>query len=77
MSRAVLEYVVPWLIDHPEDVVIEEVEDDEGVVFEITAHPDDVGKLIGKMGRIIRSLRVLARAAGQREGRSVGVEVID
>jgi uncharacterized protein len=39
--------------------------------------PDDMGKIIGKRGRIIRSIRALARAAGQREDRSVMVEVVD
>lgn len=78
MSRALLEYVGPWLLDHPDEMEIEEVEDERGgIVFEIGVHPDDMGKIIGRRGRIIHSLRLLARAAGQREGRSLGVEVVD
>ncbi len=78
VSRAFVEYVSGWLVDHPEDVEIHEVESEpKGVVLELSVHPEDVGKIIGKRGRVIRALRVLAKAAGQREGRSVTVEVVD
>ena len=78
MSRALLEYVTEWLVDHPDEVEIVETEGDRGAtVLEVSVHPEDVGKMIGKRGRIIRSLRALARAAGQREGQTVLVEVVD
>jgi predicted RNA-binding protein YlqC (UPF0109 family) len=78
MSREVIAYVAPWLVDHPEDLAIAEVDgEDNSLILELTVHPDDVGKVIGKRGRIIRSLRTLARAAGQRDERAVSVEVVD
>ena len=78
MSRALLEYVGPWLVDHPEEMSVLEVEGEgDLLILEVSPHPDDVGKVIGRRGRIIRSLRSLARAAGQLEGRSVTVEVVD
>ena len=78
MSREFLEYVTPWLVDHPDEVMITEADGErDEVVYEVTVHPEDMGKIIGKRGRIIRSLRVLARAAGQRDGDSVFVEVVD
>lgn len=78
MSRVLLEYVTEWLVDHPDEVEIAEVEGDRGAtVLEVSVHPEDVGKMIGKRGRIIRSLRALARAAGQREGQTFLVEVVD
>ena len=78
MTRALLEYVGPWLVDRPEAMSIAELEGEgDEVVLEVTVDPDDVGKVIGRQGRIIRSLRTLARAAGQREGRSIAVEVVD
>ena len=78
MTRALVEYVAPWLLDHPDEVEIQELEGEQrAVILEITVHPEDVGKIIGKRGRIIRSLRMLARAAGQRDGRAVVVEVVD
>lgn len=77
MSRELLDYVLPWLIDHPDELQIEEIEnEDDQVVYEISVHPEDVGKIIGKRGRIIRALRTLARASATRE-KSVMVEVMD
>ena len=77
MTRALLDYVGPWLLDHPEDMKVLEVEGDGVIIFEVTVHPDDVGKMIGRRGRIIRSLRALAKAAAHREGRAVTVEIVD
>ncbi|MFN2488355.1 MAG: KH domain-containing protein [Actinomycetota bacterium] len=78
MSRALVEYVAPWLVDHPEELSVLEIEgEDNALVLEISVHPDDIGKIIGKRGRIIRSLRALAKAAGQRDDRPVMVEVVD
>lgn len=78
MTRALVEYLSPWLLDNPEDLEITEVEGDRGArVLELTVHPDDMGKIIGKRGRIIRSIRSLARAAGQTSGETILVEVVD
>jgi predicted RNA-binding protein YlqC (UPF0109 family) len=79
-AKAFLEYTVPWLVDSPDDVQITEIEGEGeggGIVYELTVAPDDMGKVIGKRGRIIRSLRTIARAAGQGDGRPVSVEVVD
>ncbi len=78
MSRALLEYAVPWLVENPDDVEITELEGEQGgLILEVAVHPDDVGKVIGKRGRIIRSLRILAKAAGQRQSTPITVEVVD
>ena len=77
MTRQLIEFVGPWLVDHPDEIEVTEVEDDRGVVIEVSVHPDDMGKIIGKRGRVIRSLRTLAKAAGQRAGENVTVEVVD
>jgi predicted RNA-binding protein YlqC (UPF0109 family) len=77
MTRAVLEYVTGWLVDHPEEVEISEVEGERGLVLEISVNPEDIGKIIGRQGRIIRALRTVARAAAQRDGENVSVEVVD
>ncbi|HET7481250.1 MAG TPA: KH domain-containing protein [Actinomycetota bacterium] len=77
MSRAFLEYLAPWLLDHPDEVEITEAEGERGaLVLEMHVHPDDMGKIIGRRGRIIRSIRTLARAAN-RDGGAVMVEVVD
>jgi predicted RNA-binding protein YlqC (UPF0109 family) len=77
VSREVVEYVTEWLVDYPDEVEVTEVEADGGIVLEVAVHPDDVGKVIGKRGRIIRSLRAIAKASGQRQHQNVSVEVVD
>jgi predicted RNA-binding protein YlqC (UPF0109 family) len=78
VTRALMEYLGPWLLDEPDEMQINETEGDRGaIVLEISVAPEDMGKIIGKRGRIIRSIRALARAAGQRDDRSVMVEVVD
>jgi predicted RNA-binding protein YlqC (UPF0109 family) len=78
MTRELIDYLVPWLVDNPDGVEVAEVEGENGAtVLEISVDPEDMGKIIGKRGRIIRSMRVLARAAGQRDGNTVLVEVVD
>jgi uncharacterized protein len=78
VSRALIEYLGTWLLDHPEELAIQEVEGERGeLIFEVTVNPEDMGKLIGKRGRVIQALRSLVRSAAQREGQTVLVEVVD
>ncbi len=76
-ARAVLAYIVAELVDHPDDVAIEEFEDDQGVVLELRVHAEDVGKVIGKRGRTAKALRALVRAAGALDDEDVTVEIVD
>jgi uncharacterized protein len=76
-ARAALAFVVAQLVDHPDDVVIEEFEDDQGLVLELRVHPEDVGKVIGKRGRTAKALRGLVRAAGALDDADVTVEILD
>ena len=77
MSRRLLEYLGPWLLDHPDELEITEFEGERGAtVLEVKVDPEDMGKIIGKRGRIIRSIRTLARAAQGDDG-PVMVEVVD
>ena len=78
MSRELLEYVVPWLVDNPDAIEINEVDGErDATVLELTVDPEDVGKVIGKRGRIIRALRTLAKASQQEGGNNIMVEVVD
>lgn len=78
MTRPVVEYITSWLVDSPEAVVIEELEGERGeLILEVSVHPEDMGKIIGKRGRIIRAVRSIAKAAGQKQGEQVAVEVVD
>ncbi len=76
--KEVLEYIARHLVDDPEAVEVEEFEDDEGtVIIELSVAPDDMGKVIGKRGRIARALRQVIRAAGSREGLRTHVDIVD
>ena len=76
-ARAALAFIVAQLVDHPDSIEIEEVEDDQGVVLELRVHPEDVGKVIGKRGRTAKALRGLVHAAGALDDEDVTVEIID
>lgn len=78
MTTEVLEYIARNLVDHPDDVSITEVEEDDGeVVLELRVHPDDMGKIIGKRGRTAKAIRTMVKAAATREGANATVEIVE
>ena len=72
-----LAFLARELVDDPEAVRVEEEERDGARVLVLHVAPDDVGKVIGRQGRIARALRTLVRASAVREGRRVLVEIAD
>jgi uncharacterized protein len=72
-----LAYLARELVDDPEAVRVEQEERDGALVLVLHVAPDDVGKVIGRQGRIARALRTLIRASAVREGRRVFVEIAD
>ncbi len=76
-SRETLEFVVSYLVDHPNDIRVEEEDSGRTVVYDLFVHPDDVGKVIGRNGRIARALRTVVKAAALREDRNAIVEIVD
>jgi uncharacterized protein len=78
MSVEVLTYIARSLVDHPDEVVVTEVEEEDGeLVLELRVHPDDMGKVIGKRGRTAKAIRTVVKAAATREGSSATVEIVD
>jgi uncharacterized protein len=75
-TEALVRYLVMSLVDMPDAVSIEVKETDDSVSFEITLDASDVGKVIGRQGRIIKAIRTLARAAGSTADKHVEVEVL-
>ena len=71
-----LEYVAKGLVDKPDEVRVVRTERDGALVFELHVAPDDVGKVIGRQGRIVRALRTLVRAAGGRMNQRALLEVV-
>jgi predicted RNA-binding protein YlqC (UPF0109 family) len=74
-TEGLVRYLVTSLVDDPDSVTVTVSETDEAVTFEIALNPDDVGKVIGRQGRIIKAIRTLARAAGTTSEKQVEVEV--
>jgi predicted RNA-binding protein YlqC (UPF0109 family) len=76
-SENTLEFVARQLVDHPDDLRVETVEEDRQTVLNLYVHDDDLGKVIGKHGRTAKALRTLIKAAGSLEDRNVTVEIVD
>jgi predicted RNA-binding protein YlqC (UPF0109 family) len=72
-----LEYVAKGLVDKPDEVRVVRTERDGALVFELHVAPDDVGKVIGRQGRIVRALRTLVRAAGGRMNQRALLEIVE
>lgn len=75
--KDLLTYLVQSLVDHPDEVsVTERVVDDE-TVLEVRVADGDMGKVIGRQGRVVKEIRTLMKAVAQREGKRVSVEILD
>jgi hypothetical protein len=72
-----LEFLVRALVEDPEAVVVEELEEDGDLVYEITVAEDDLGRVIGKGGRVANAIRTIAKAAAVRIDRRVLVDILD
>ena len=75
--KELLTYLIQNLVDHPDEVSVTERETASGMVFEVRVADGDMGKVIGRQGRIIKEVRVLMKAVAQRKGKKVTVEVLD
>ncbi len=72
-----LEFLVKALVEEPERVVVEELEEDGDLVYEISVAEGDLGRVIGKGGRIANAIRTIAKAAAVRIDRRVIVDILD
>ena len=75
-ARAVLEYLVESLVDDPESVSVE-VDEGRVVALRVRVAPDDMGRVIGRRGRIANAIRTVVRAAAARDGAEVDVDFVD
>lgn len=74
--RTLIEYIARSLVENPDQVRINQVEGEQSVIFELQVAPEDMGKIIGKQGRIANAMRVLLRAAAAKEGKRAVLEII-
>ena len=76
--KELLEYLARQLVDEPDEVEVEQFDEDDGtVVLELAVAEDDYGKIIGKGGRTANALRTVLKAAAVKEGRRVLVDIVD
>ena len=76
-AKELVEYVAKSLVDDPDSVSIEEFDEGGRIEFQVTTAPNDVGRVIGRRGHVIQSIRTLVRAAASRDGLDADVEIID
>lgn len=73
---ALVEHLAKSLVDQPEAVKVTQVEDGKELTIHLTVAPEDMGKVIGKQGRIARAIRTVVKAAAVKENRKVTVEIM-
>ena len=74
--KELLEVIAKNLVDNPDKVTVEEKTDDIGIVLELTVDENDIGKVIGKQGRIAKAIRSVIKAAAIREDKKVVVKIM-
>ena len=75
--KELLLYVAKELVDNPEAVTVTEREDGDTTVLELRVAPEDMGKVIGRQGRIAKEIRTVVKSVAQRDGKRVTVDIID
>ena len=71
-----LAFLAKSLVDHPEDVSVTKVDGENSVVYELRVNDDDMGRVIGKQGRIAKSIRTIIKAASSKEDKRVIVDIV-
>jgi len=74
--KELVELIARSLVDNPDEVQVIETENDKSVLLELRVAPDDMGKVIGKQGKIAKSIRTLTKAAAAKTGKRVAVEIM-
>ncbi|HLS09485.1 KH domain-containing protein [Lentibacillus sp.] len=74
--KALIETIVTPLVDYPDDIVITENEEDEKIVYHLTVNENDVGKVIGKNGRIAKAIRTVVYAAKNDKNKRIYLDIM-
>ena len=75
--KELLTYIAQNLVDHPEAVTVNEIPGEGETVLELRVAPEDMGKVIGRQGRIAKEIRTVVRSVAQRSNTKVSVEIMD
>lgn len=74
--KELVEIIAKSLVDHPEEVKVNEVENENSLILELKVASSDMGKVIGKQGRIAKAIRTVVKAAAVKEAKKVVVEIV-
>ena len=74
--KELVEVLAKALVDHPDEVVVTETEKDNATIVELRVCSEDMGKVIGKQGRIAKAIRSLVKAAASKDDKKVVVEIV-
>ncbi|MFA7108580.1 MAG: KH domain-containing protein [Sphaerochaetaceae bacterium] len=77
MEKELVEYIVKSIVDDPEQVKIEVVEGEKSTILELRVAQDDIGKVIGKQGRIAKAIRTILSASVTKTGKHAVLEILD
>ena len=77
MERELVEYIVKSLVDEPENVEVNVIEGEKSTILELRVSPNDIGKVIGKQGRIAKALRTILSATATKSGKHASLEILD
>ena len=75
--KELLLYMAKNLVDNPDAVSVTQVSEEDGLVLELRVAPEDMGKVIGRQGRIAKEIRTIIKSVAQRDGQKVSVEIVD
>jgi len=75
--RELIELIIKGIVDNPDKVEINEIIGEKSSIFEVRVDPNDIGKVIGRQGRNIKSIRTIVNAAAQKDDKRVVLEIVD
>ncbi|HLS61544.1 MAG TPA: KH domain-containing protein [Virgibacillus sp.] len=74
--KVLIESIVSRIVDYPDDIVVKEIEEETKIVYHLTVHPDDVGKVIGKNGRIAKAIRTVVYAVKSDANKRIYLDIM-
>ena len=75
--KELIELIIKGIVDNPDKVEINEIIGEKSSIFEVRVDPNDIGKVIGRQGRNIKSIRTIVNAAAQKDNKRVIIEIVD
>lgn len=75
--KDLLLYIAQNLVDEPGEVTVTEIEKESETLFELRVASNDMGKIIGRQGKVAKEIRILMRAVAQRQGKRISIDIVD